>query len=269
MSEIISSTSNARIKSIRKLRGRKQRDEQQVFFVEGVRIVGEALAEGWPIVELIISPELVGDGYGRHLISEMSHKKINQLVVDSNVFRSISTKDGPKGLAAVICQRWYPVDFILTQPGLWICLDRIQDPGNLGTIMRTADAVGAKGLILIDECTDPYDSGSVRSSMGAIFSIPLIKTTNQDFQAFVLRNHLPVIGASDSAPLDFRLVNYAANMILMMGSERQGLSEPLVQLSTHLVSIPMAGKSDSLNLAVATGIILYEIYNQNHPAREG
>ncbi len=269
MSDLITSTSNPHIKNIRKLLDRKQREKEQLFLVEGVRIVGEALAENWLIEEVIISPELVGDGFARQLISQIHEKKVNAIAVDGKVFASISKKDGPKGLAAVLHQRWFPIDSILKEPGLWIGLDRIQDPGNLGTVMRTADAVGAKGIILIDDCTDPYDPGSVRSSMGAIFTMQLIKTSSVSFQDFVKRSHSIVIGSSDSAAQDYRLVNYEGELILLMGSERQGLSDGLRDLCNQLVCIPMIGKGDSLNLAIATAVLLYEIYNKNHPVQEG
>ncbi len=269
MSDLITSNSNPRIKNIRKLLDRKHREKQQLFLVEGVRIVGEAIAENWPIEEAIISPELVGDGYARNIVSQFYEKKVNTIMVDRTVFASISKKDGPKGLAAVLNQRWFPIDSILKEPGLWIALDRVQDPGNLGTIMRTADAVGAKGIILVDDCTDPYDPGSIRSSMGAIFTMRLIKSSTVSFQNFVKRSQLFVIGSSDSAAQDYRSAKYEGELILLMGSERQGLSNELQDLCNQLVAIPMVGKSDSLNLAIATSVLLYEIYNRNHPIREG
>ncbi len=184
--------------------------------------------------------------------------------VSKSVFSSFSLKEGPQGLAAVMRQKWDNVASIELDPmGLWVGLDSVADPGNLGTIMRTMDAVSAKGIILIDQCTDPYDPLAIRASMGAVFSLKFIKIGSTDYISFIKTKKIFCIGTSDSAKQDYQSVKYPENMILMMGSERQGLHAQLVEICNHVVSIPMTGKSDSLNLAVATGVMLYEVYNQH------
>jgi TrmH family RNA methyltransferase len=262
---MITSKSNSKVKNIRKLTERKYRELNNLFYIEGVRIIAEALACNWYIKEVIVSPELIRDGFSLELLDKIRKTKIQILEVDSAVFKSISIKDGPKGLAAVVYRNWGEVSTIIEKKGLWIALDRIQDPGNLGTIMRTADAVGATGIILIDHCTDPFDITSVRASMGALFSLSIIKCENNEFIKLVKDNNLFLIGTSDRGATDYRKIKYSNDTIILMGSEREGLSPELIKTCDDLVFIPMSGKSDSLNIAVATAVCLFEIHNQFHP----
>jgi len=143
-----------------------------------------------------------------------------------------------------------------------VALDAAQDPGNIGTIMRTGDAFGSAGLILLGNCADPYDLTALRASMGAIFSQRLAKTSFADFADWKQRFNYYVTGTSRAAARDYRKVFYRFPMVLLMGSERVGLSSEQQALCDQMVSIPMVGRSDSLNLAIATGIVLYEVFYQ-------
>lgn len=260
---MITSFSNPKIKFIKKLRIKKYRDDLHLFYVEGPRIISEALDTNWDFEQVFFSNELIKDDFTKELIEKLQKENIECTEVDKQVFQSFSIKDGPKGIAAVLLQKQFDISEVQTNQGLWVALDRVQDPGNLGSIFRTLDAVGGKGIILIDHCTDPYDISTIRGSMGSIFSLKNIKISSQHFINFVTENNIPVIGTSDKATIDYQSISYSNNTILMMGSERQGLSESLMNVCDKLVSIPMSGKSDSLNLAIATSICLYEIYNQN------
>ncbi|HSN93732.1 MAG TPA: RNA methyltransferase, partial [Anaerolineaceae bacterium] len=147
--------------------------------------------------------------------------------------------------------------------GLWIGLEAIQNPGNLGTILRICDAVGANGLILLGNSTDPFDPIAVKASMGSVFTIPVYKATQEEFVDWVSSHStLQIIGTSDRGAKDFSLFTYPKDCVLLMGSERQGLSDPLLAACSDVVAIPMAGACDSLNIAVATGIIAYQTYLQ-------
>jgi TrmH family RNA methyltransferase len=144
----------------------------------------------------------------------------------------------------------------------WVALSNVANPGNLGTIIRTCDAVGIEGIILLDRSTDPYDPTALRASMGAHFSIKLVKAGFQELVAWKQTNRLALIGTSDGAELDYHLARYPQKFVLLMGSEREGLTSNQMEQCDLMVRIPMLGRSDSLNLAVATGVILYEMYNQ-------
>ncbi len=141
-----------------------------------------------------------------------------------------------------------------------------RDPGNLGTIMRTADSVGARGIILLGHSTDPYDPAAVKASMGAIFSLALASASWEDFSTWQKQQKAQLVGTSDHGATDYQQIQYKRPMILLMGSERHGLPDEMMAACDHLARIPMAGRSDSLNLAVATAVMLYEIYNQSRNA---
>ncbi len=258
--QMITSVNNGTIKRIRSLRQRRERANQGRFFVEGIRIVAEAVQTSADIDRLVVAPDLLTSEFAQQLVRGAG---VPCVQVSSQVFGSLSGKDGPQGLAAVIRQRWEPLHELEPRAGeLWVALDAPQDPGNLGTIMRTADAVGATGLILIGNSADPFDPGSVRASMGSLFSLRLVQTDIPSFLHWSAERRVPIVGTAGGAAAHYRQVAYRLPLVLLSGSERQGLAEDLMLACQSLVSIPMVGRSDSLNLAVATSIVLYEIYEQ-------
>jgi TrmH family RNA methyltransferase len=260
---MITSTSNQHIKDIRHLRDRKYRSECGLFYVEGIRLVTEAVNQKDNLQEIIYSSELSRSQHSEDLIKNAKKEKILIEEVSSEVFHSLSSKDGPQGLAAIVKQSWTILKTDQKLIGVWTALYEIADPGNLGTILRTSDAVGGKGIILIGDSTDPFDPTSVRASMGAIFTQKIIKTNMDSFVSWKTNSNCQVIGTSDHAKMDYKEFDYSSNTILLMGSERQGIPSELEEICTEVVSIPMKGKCDSLNLAVATSIMLYEIFEQN------
>jgi TrmH family RNA methyltransferase len=260
---MITSLSNSKIKFIRKLRNKKFRDENQMFYIEGPRIISEAFDAQWEFNQVFYCEDLINDLYSKQLLEKILDTGCEGYAVDKQVFSSFSIKEGPKGLAAILQPKTFSLEHVDGKSGIWVGLDRIQDPGNLGSIMRTIDAVGGSGIILIDQCTDPFDIAAIRGSMGAIFTIKIIKTDHSSFLRLITENKILIIGTSDMAAADYQTVDYNEDMILLMGSEREGLSAALMEGCDTLVRIPMVGKSDSLNLAVATSICLYEIFNQN------
>jgi TrmH family RNA methyltransferase len=261
---MITSSANEQVKFIRKLREKKYRNESGAFYIEGIRIVVAAMEKQGRVQTLIVSPELVQSKVVEEIISIAEKQNTPILEVSASVFETFALKDGPQGVAAVVNQEWESFDSIdRKKMGLWVGLDEVADPGNLGTIMRTLDAVAGNGIFLIGQCTDPYDPSAMRASMGAAFSLKLLKTSIDEISAFKDATNIQFVGTSDSAIEDYKEINYDSNLVLLMGSERQGLQKKLVDLCDQMVSIPMAGKSDSLNLAVATGVMLYEVYNQH------
>jgi TrmH family RNA methyltransferase len=260
---MITSPANPAVKAIRALRQRKERETSGAFFVEGIRLVAEAAQLGAPIERLVVAPDLLESGFGRELVAAQVAAGTAVLEVSAAVFAALSQKDGPQGLGAVIRQRWEPLDALrLDGPPGWVALDRVADPGNLGTIMRTADAVGAGGVILVGPSTDPYDPAALRGSMGAIFAQRLARCAPAELAAWKRASGAFIVGTSDKAARDYQEIVYPQPIVLLMGSEREGLSPELQPLCDALVSIPMRGRSDSLNLAVATGVMLYELLAQ-------
>lgn len=260
----ITSFSNPKVKGIRKLEQKKYRNQAGEFFIEGLRTVGEAVQTGAPIQSLVIAPELLVSEFGLSLLEHPSVSQVEIIEVSAEVYKNIAHKEGPQGIGAVVRQHWQSLESLQIEPkDLWVALDQIADPGNLGTIMRTADAVGAQGLILLGSSTDPHDPTAVKASMGAIFSLALVQANWDEFHTWKLQNLVMLVGTSDRAATDYQAVTYRHPLVLLMGSERHGLPEPMSAACDTLVRIPMVGRSDSLNLAVATAVMLYEIYNQS------
>lgn len=263
---MITSIANPHIKEIRKLAESKERSSKGVFLAEGLRVVGQAFDSEANIRELIVSEELLISEYGQNLLltaRKHPNSSIEITYVSPEVFVSIARKDKPQGIAAVIAQQWSELEaFSNLRQGILVALESVQNPGNLGTILRTCDAVGAKGLVLLDQSTDPYDPAAVKASMGSIFTVPVVRANYEDLTAF-LDNHPSIrsIGTSDKAALDCFEANYPDPVLLLMGSEREGLSEKYQRLCEQMVSIPMLGACDSLNLSIATGVVLYQIFN--------
>jgi RNA methyltransferase, TrmH family len=177
------------------------------------------------------------------------------------VLAKLAGKDNPQSMLGVFEQRWarLPEANALRHKELWVALEAPRDPGNLGTTLRSIEAVAASGIVLIDNSCDPYSREAVRASMGSIFNVPVVRTQSQAFLAWRAHWRGEVVGTHLAAGEDFRQAVYRAPVLLLMGSEGPGLSPELARACSRLVKIPMAGTLDSLNLAVATALMLYEI----------
>ncbi|MCU0512199.1 MAG: RNA methyltransferase [Anaerolineae bacterium] len=256
---LITSRSNPAIVRLRSLHERKARQAQGVFLAEGIRIVTEALHTGADIEQLIVAPERLVSAVGQQTVAAAQQAGIPVLLTSAYVFESIAGKEHPQGLAAVIRQRYTPLAAVADRGGVWVALLEVQDPGNLGTILRTADATGAAGVILIGPCTDPGHPTALRASMGALFALSIVTTTFDALAAWQAATGFTIIGAAGSGHTHYRQATYTRPLILLMGSEQHGLSPAQQALCQQMVFLPMQGRSDSLNLAVATGVLLYEI----------
>ena len=177
----ISSTNNPTVKYIRSLRSRKGREQSNCFWLEGIRLVAEAIQMGASLETLVVAPELLTSQFAYDLVAQQQKQGVPILQLTPRVFASLSTKEGPQGLGAVARQRWSSWPPIVAADDIWVVLEAVQDPGNLGSIMRTADAVGCAGLILVGSCTDPYAPSAVRGRMGSVFALQLAKATVEDF----------------------------------------------------------------------------------------
>jgi RNA methyltransferase, TrmH family len=265
---MITSAANERVKWLRKLQDRKARQESGLFYIEGLRIVTEAVQQGAAIETLVVAPELLRSDFGQQLVTNQQNAGRAVIEVSGEVFQRLSLKEGPQGLAAVVRQEWQDLADVRVEAGqTWVALDAVADPGNLGTILRTHDAVGGQGVILLDQSTDPYDLSAVRASMGALFTQRLVRASFAEFVDWKQRVEVALVGTSGAAVQDYHTYQYPDGLVLLMGSERQGLQAHHLAVCDALVSIPMQGKSDSLNLAVATAVVLYEILNQRRDKR--
>ncbi|MGB1862748.1 MAG: TrmH family RNA methyltransferase [Candidatus Puniceispirillum sp.] len=258
----ITSTANAEVKFLRALHERKYRRQSGWFLAEGTRICNEAVALGWDMHRLAFLAGRETEPHVRALLDALDSGDGRALPMSEKLLQRISRKDNPQMLLGAFRQKWTGLDMISPDPARpWIALDRVRDPGNLGTIMRSADAVGAKGIILIDDCTDPYSVEAVRASMGAIFNVEIVQCNQAEFLEFSnswISHNGQIIGTALPALVDYREADYSGALMILMGNEQAGLPAALMQACTQLIRLPMLGRSDSLNLAVATGITLYE-----------
>jgi len=263
----VSSMHNARIKAIRALKHRKERTRTGLFWIEGVRAVAEAAQLGAAIELLVVARSLLASQFGAALVDRLERDGCPTLEVTSAVFDSLAARDVGQGVGAVLRQRWLALDNVRPE-GSWVALEATQYPGNIGTILRTADAVGGRGVILLGATADPYDPQCIRASVGAIFGQRLVRAGVAEFADWKRRSNAVVVGTSPAAPEDYRRADYAPPAVLLMGGERAGLSAELRSLCDVMVGIPMVGRNDSLNLAVATSLVLYELFERGRSIRE-
>jgi RNA methyltransferase, TrmH family len=257
----ITSLQNERVKMIRSLHMRKARRETGLFVAEGASLLVTARDTGWNPKILAFLAGSASGGVARDLVRWAEDAGAECLEVSQAVLSKLAGKENPQVMLGVFEQVWTPLPApaMVAGDALWVGLEGVRDPGNLGTIIRTADAAGASGVILIGACVDPYSREAVRATMGSIFNVPLARVALQDGLPWVQRWPGDIVGAHLRASEDFRSIAYRQPMLLLMGSEGPGLSPELSAACTRLVRIPMAGHIDSLNLAVATALLLYEI----------
>ncbi len=248
---------------ISRLRRRDVRERAGLFYVEGVRFVAQAIEHHFPIKTFVVCRRLLEHPFARRLVREQRRLGVPVLEVTPQVMHGLALVDDPQGIGAVVQQRWESLERM--KPGdelCWIALQTVRSPGNLGTILRTAEAVGCAGTILLGDATDPYDPATVRGSMGALFTQRFARATLAEFEHWKQQHQCYLIGTSPGATADYHQIIYPAPTVLLMGEERKGLPPELQRLCDQLVRIPMVGKGDSLNLGIATGVMLYEIFNQ-------
>ena len=259
----ITGFSNPLLKEIRGLREKKLRKRAGLFLAEGLRILTEAREAGFlpemlfrvkdrPVhdLEVMLEAEVLGNGgdvveTNADIMAKLSGKDNAQAVI--GVYRD-------HGTALININR-------STAP-IWLVAQAMRDPGNLGTMLRTGDAVGAGGLILIDDCTDPFSVESVRASMGAIFTQKIVQCRWEEFIAWLRAGDSQLVGTSLQTETDYQVARYSAPCFILTGNEAQGLPDDYESQCDLLVKIPMQGKADSLNAAVATAVMAYEVLNQ-------
>lgn len=257
--DLITSATNAEVKRLRALNERKFRRQTGWFLAEGTRICTEAVTLGWEMHRLAFLGGREDDRLVQPLLTAVAAAGGRVLPVTESLLQRISRKDNPQMVLGAFAQRFSSLKAVVPSADtLWVALDRVRDPGNLGTIMRTVDATGARGIILIDDCTDPYSVEAVRASMGAIFNVAIVQTTQAEFLDFAGRWPGHIIGTALPASTDYRKAAYDGPLVMLMGNEQAGLPDNLMQACSQLIRMPMLGRSDSLNLAVATGVALYE-----------
>jgi TrmH family RNA methyltransferase len=267
MTETISSAANPLVKRIRLLtaQNRKYRREQGAFVVEGIQPVWRAVTAGWPVEVLIADAALRADSAAAALVAEQEAAGVRTVRLAHDLFVRLASRDGSPGLAAIVATRRTALADLPVTPGsVFAALHRIANPGNLGTIIRTLDAAaGASGagLILIGDSTDPYSPAAVKASMGSLFAVPVAHTPTADaFFDWADAHEIATLATSGSAETDHWHAGYQRPLAVLFGSEGDGLPASVLARAGQRVAIPMTGTAESLNLAAAAAILLYEIF---------
>lgn len=260
---MITSFSNPLIRQIKKLRKKKYREKEQLHFAEGLRIVLTAIETGTGIETLVYSPELLTSELALHVLAEEEAAGTRCLAISATLFQSISGRDNPVGLAAIVRSKGIPIsDLHVDQDDVYVALFNIGEPGNLGTIFRTADAAGSAGLILVGTTVDPYHPTTIKASMGTLYSMPFTQLADShDLFEWATSKGLQTIATTAKSGTPYRQVSYRRPSLLMLGSEKEGLDDSVLNSADQIVTIPMRGRASSLNLAAATAIILFEMTN--------
>ncbi len=269
---MITSTKNRRIVDLRKLSQRKHRQAQNRFAVEGLQLLGMALAGGHPPLDVFYCEDFFAGETAPRLLRRLTQAGGRPFAVSETVMRAVSERDAPQGLIAafpLFLADWKTVltDAPPAGPALWLLLDRLQDPGNLGTLIRTADAVAAAGVILLEPCVDPFDPKTVRGSMGSIFTVPLLRCARPKELLITLQARGCKITGADGYQGELPWLPEAQGLTgavaLALGNEARGLSADLRPYLTHWVRLPLPGRAESLNVAVAGGVLMYHWLQRN------
>lgn len=265
---LITSPTNPLVKRIRKLRQKKQRTAEGVFFVEGIRVVLSAIESRAPLETIVYAPELLTSEVALARVHEQEQAGVACVAVSAAVYAAISERENPTGLGAILRQHTHALaDWSVPPNGLFVALQDVSDPGNIGTIIRTMDAVGADGLLLVGQTAEVGHPTAVKASMGTAFSLPIAQPTAEEMWAWAGQNGLHIIATSARAAHVHWVAPLPRPALLLMGNEQRGLSADWLAMAEVTVKLPMLGRASSLNLAVATGVLLYEFLRREEASQ--
>lgn len=265
----ITSSQNPKIKAARALRLRKYREQERRYLIEGIRIIEEALDSGAPLETLFYAPELLVSPRGWALVERCAY--LERWAVSPQVMAALSQRDESQGLAAVVRVAERALEEIAPADDLFVMVAyQLRDPGNLGTIIRIADAVGVTGVVIVEPTVDLYDPQTVRATMGSLYALPIVRVQGEAMlpcwyqQLRTLGLTLQVVGSSAHGERLYYDTDYRTPLILLLGSERDGLSDAARSHCDAIVRLPMIGRATSLNVAAAAAALAYEVVRQRH-----
>lgn len=270
----LTSVHNPQVKQVIHLRDRHERDKTALFLIEGYREILRATDAGWKFDQLLTCSDLFLGSNEPALIQRIASRGTPVITTTEKVFQKMSYRDRPDGLLAIAPQRMLTLNDLHAQkkdPKLpfYVVAEAIEKPGNLGTILRSSDAVGVSGLIVCDRCTDIYNPNVVRASVGTLFTVPTIEAKGEETLQWLKEQGIAILAATPQASHEFTQVDLVRPLAIAVGTEQLGLSERWMKQADLQVRIPMNGVADSLNVAMATTLLLYEVYRQRQQADTG
>lgn len=245
---------------VRQLFKRSVRDSEGCFWIEGVRQFVQAFDARHSFDTVIYSPILLQSPLAEMLIRRLGAAEVSRVKVSPEQFRSISKAERVSGIGAIVRQRWTPIEQADASRGLcWLVIEDLRSAGNLGTILRTAEAAGAAGAIFLGSYCDPFDPAVVRASMGGIFHLSLVRTGHEQLKQWLHAGQVQLVGLSPRADRLWTDLPSVGATALAIGEERGGLSQRLRDFCQTTVRLPMTGQADSLNAGIAAGVMMYEL----------
>jgi TrmH family RNA methyltransferase len=255
------------IKRIRHLQKKKYREKYREYTIEGVRIIEDALQNNTNQIKYVFfCDELLENSRGEALLHNLQEKKISLYRLPSKLFIKFSDTQNPQGIMAILSFNAYNIeDLLASEMDLFILLDRIQDPGNLGTIIRTADAAGVDAVLLTKGCVDLYNAKTIRSTMGSIFHLPIVYIDSTcEMIGKMKKNHIKIVSTSLDTNHYYYEIDLKTKVAIIIGNEANGVLTDVLESSDEIVKIPVIGKAESLNASVAASIMMYEVVRQRH-----
>jgi TrmH family RNA methyltransferase len=267
---LIFHANDPRFQHLRSLQTPQGRSRTGLYLIEGIRHVARAAEERAPIQSLFHSPGVLSNPFGQKLTRRLRQSGIPSEQLTLQLYRDLTLAAEPQGLGAVVRQQWSPITKARPSArSLWLAVESIDSPGNLGTIIRTAEAAGVTGIVVIGANADPYDPTAIRASMGSLFSRKLVRCSVREFTDWARAFNVAIVGSSPAGLLDYRSFRCRWPTALLIGSEKHGLSDQLAKACDFMIRIPMLGRGDSINAAVAAGILLYELFDQRRALHSG
>ena len=265
---LIHDSQDPRFRRLRSLQSAPGRARTGLYLIEGIRHVARAVQERAPIESIFVAPNVLSNPFGQKLSRRLRQSGIPSLRLSPNLYRDLTLAAEPQGLGAVVRQQWSPLAAVRpNRDSLLLGVESIDSPGNLGTIIRTAEATGVAGIVSLGSGADPYEPAAIRASMGSLFSQRLVRCSIGELARWAKAAGMAIIGSSPSGLLDYRSFHCRWPAVLLIGSEKHGLSEQLVEACDFTIRIPMLGRGDSINAAVAAGVLLYEMFHQRRAGR--
>jgi len=265
VTELITSPHNQIVKLAAALRQKKNRDETGLFMAEGVRLVEEAATSGWLIETCFFTERALSSERTRGLLDNLKAAGCRMIKVMDAIYDKISDTKQPQGIMVLVKKRSSDLAQLLSGPALplIVVLDGIQDPGNVGTVIRTADATGCTGVVLTKGCADLFSAKTVRASMGSLFHLPVIEGLEyRDIVSFLVKNTINIVATSLDCSSVYFESDFKQPVAIVFGNEGKGVSEEMLDVANSKIHIPIVGRAESLNVAASAAVILYEVVRQ-------
>jgi len=260
---LISNAHDPRFLTLRSLQTPQGRSRTGRYIIEGIRHLARAVEHNAPIKSVFLDPSVLCNPFGQKLAHRLRKRGIPSIRLSQQLYRVMTLAAEPQGIGAVLRQQWTSLQQVrMRRNSLWLAVESIESPGNLGTMIRTAEAAGASGIFMFSPDCDPYDPATVRATMGSLFSQKLVKCLPREFIDWTNSNGVTVVASSPAGLMDYKALHYRFPIVLVIGNEKRGLSEQLIEAADFIVRIPMCGNCDSINAAVAAGVLLFEMSSQ-------